>query len=464
LNKWKGELIGLTNQNTLFELTAKQKKEFNIKVKTLTEKIKKQEVVIEEIKNNRIYENAFEWRFEFPEVLNDEGDFIGFDVVIGNPPYVNAMELKKFLSEAENSFYKKNYVTAKGSVDLYIYFFELGFILLKKQYYLSFITPNRFLSASYGLALREFLLNKTSLLTIGDYSNVSVFKEASTYPITTLFQKIEDKHSLKSFTFVNEREPLKFRIYLTENLYSLNEYILGFVLSEKYNIVRKVISQSVSLSECGVINATSTAKEADEFNSLINECNGFKLINTGTIDKYATTWGRSYLMDKRQKFLMPYLPKSENALGRNRFDLYSKPKIIFAKIAITPEAFYDENGEYASINTNCIHSFSEKFIPEYILAWVNSKLFQYLFECFFDGLKMAGGYLLYSSPNLINTYIKQAEKLQQEKIAEIVRQIIDISKATSTDDIEHVQSKINMMFYELYGLSDEEIAIVEAKL
>jgi hypothetical protein len=395
--------------------------------------------------------------------LNDKGEFIGFDVVIGNPPYVNAMELKKSLTEGEYSFYKDNYITAKGSVDLYIYFFELGYILLRENFFLNYITPNRFLSASYGFALREFILNKTSLLNIGDYSSVKVFKEASTYPITTLLKKTPNNHSLTSFTFIDEFQPIKFRSYRGETLFSLNEFILGFVLSEKYEIISKVISQAVPLVECGVINATSTAKEADEFNSLINEKDGFKLVNTGTIDKYTTTWGKSYLVDKKKKFLKPYLPKSLSALGKNRFDLYSNPKIVFAKIAITPEAFYDENGEFASVNTNCIHSFSENYLPEYILGWVNSRLFQYLFECFFDGLKMSGGYLLYSAPNLSNTYIKLASREEQTKISMMVRSLIDAQKRNSIADINHLENQIDQLVYKLYDLTEEEIKIVEGK-
>lgn len=459
-----GELAKLTQQQSLFEMTKREKAAWNKKVKKLTEQTKKLETEIEEIKANKIYENAFEWRFEFPEVLNDDGGFVGFDAVIGNPPYVSAMDLKKSVSEEEYNFYRTNYSTAKGSTDLYIYFFELGFNILQKDYFLNYITPNRFLSASYGKALRDLILNKTSLITIGDFSNVSVFKEASTYPITTLFQKTKNDHSLRSFTFIDVNKDLDFRTYKSADLFSLNDYILGFVLSEKYSIVSKIISQSVSLKSCGLINATSTAKEADEFNSLILEDyspNCFKLINTGTIDKYSTTWGHSDLTDKGKKFLTPYLPKLESKLGANRFNLYSNPKIIFAKIAITPEAFYDENGEYASINTNCIHSFSDDFIPEFILGWVNSKLFQYMFECFFDGLKMSGGYLLYSAPNLINTYIKLAKIDEQTKIASIVKQIIDIKNDNPSSDTSVLESEIDLLVYELYGLTEEEIAIVE---
>ena len=461
LRKLSGDLYQMTNQGQLFEMSKKEKADWNKKVTQLTEETKKLETEIEEIKANKIFENAFEWRFEFPEVLNDDGDFVGFDVVIGNPPYVNAMELKKSLDENEFNFYKNSYSTAKGSVDLYIYFFELGYIILRNNSFLNYITPNRFLSASYGFALREFLLNKTSILNIGDYSNVKVFKEASTYPITTLFKKSPNNHNLKSFTFIDEFQPIKYRTYRTEDLFSLNDFILGFVLSEKYEIVSKIISQSEPLGKCGIINATSTAKEADDFNAYINESEGFKLINTGTIDKFSNTWGLSQLVDKKKKYLKPYLPKSASVLGKNRFDLYSRPKIIFAKIAITPEAFYDEKGEYASVNTNCIHTFTDDYFPEYILGWVNSKLFQYLFECFFDGLKMSGGYLLYSSPNLLNTYIKPATKREQEKIVSEVKKVIEANVNNETEHIKEIENRINHLFYQLYELTEEEIKIIE---
>ena len=461
LRKLSGELFQMTNQQQLFEMSKKEKADWNKKVQQLTEETKKLESEIEEIKANKIFENAFEWRFEFPEVLNDDGDFVGFDVVIGNPPYVNAMELKKSLDENEFNFYKNSYSTANGSVDLYIYFFELGYIILRNNSFLNYITPNRFLSASYGFALREFLLNKTSILNIGDYSNVKVFKEASTYPITTLFKKSPNNHNLKSFTFIDEFQPIKYRTYRTEDLFSLNDFILGFVLSEKYEIVSKIISQSEPLGKCGIINATSTAKEADDFNAYINESEGFKLINTGTIDKFSNTWGLSQLVDKKKKYLKPYLPKSASVLGKNRFDLYSRPKIIFAKIAITPEAFYDEKGEYASVNTNCIHTFTDDYFPEYILGWVNSKLFQYLFECFFDGLKMSGGYLLYSSPNLLNTYIKPATKREQDKIVSEVKKVIEANVNNETEHIKEIENRINHLFYQLYELTEEEIKIIE---
>jgi hypothetical protein len=94
------------------------------------------------------------------------------------------------------------------------------------------------------------------------------------------------------------------------------------------------------------------------------------------------------------------LPNNDSKISGNRHSLYSSPKIIVSKIGLSCEAFYDKDGEFASIDTNCIHSFSNDFLPEYILCWLNSKLYNYMFECFFDGLRMSGGYLLYSAPNL----------------------------------------------------------------
>jgi adenine-specific DNA-methyltransferase len=88
LYKLQGELFQLVNQTTMFDMSRKEKAEWNKKVEALTAETKKLEAEIEEIKANKIFENAFEWRFEFPEVLNNNGDFIGFDAVIGNPPYI----------------------------------------------------------------------------------------------------------------------------------------------------------------------------------------------------------------------------------------------------------------------------------------------------------------------------------------------------------------------------------------
>jgi len=366
LKNLKDELKTHATQTHMFELTKTEKAAWETKLKKLTAEMSKREAELEEIKNNKIYENAFEWRFEFPEVLNNDGAFVGFDVVIGNPPYINAMEFKKNVGEKEYAFYKEIYSTAKGTVDLYIYFFELGFKILRTNQFFCFITPNRYLSANYGIALRQYLIQNYKFLRIGDYSSVKVFAEASTYPIVSLLQnnKPATDYNFKSFTYIDETKEPIWRDFSSTLLNYLNDSILGFVLSSKFSITKKVIDASINLASAGVINATSTAGEAEQFHSYItNDSSDFKLINTGTIDRYAVTWGINELTDKGEKYLTPYLPKDKDLLGKNRYELYGKPKIIFAKIALRTEAFYDDEGCYASINTNCMHSFNADFDP-----------------------------------------------------------------------------------------------------
>lgn len=347
-------------------------------------------------------EKAFNWKEQFPKVF-ERG---GFDVVIGNPPYVNAIEIKKNYTPEAFSYIKREYETAKGTVDLYIYFFEKGLSLLRKDGVLAYITPNRYLSASYGATLRNYIIQHYSFYQLIDYSDKRVFEDASTYPVITMLQNSQNNSNVMCGKFDEDTHKLICKNFPSKDLNILEESILGFLLNDKLSITQKVISHGVSLSNAGAINATSTAKEADDYAPLITEESGYKLINSGTIDPFYTTWGINTLTKQGKKYLNPFLPKNDSRISVNRHTLYSSPKIIIAKIGLTCEAFYDSNGEYASIDTNCIHSFKEGYLPEYVLCWLNSKLYNYMFECFFDGLRMSGGYLLYSSPNLRNTYIK----------------------------------------------------------
>lgn len=138
--------------------------------------INKLTTAIEDIKSNKIYENAFEWRFEFPEVLNDDGDFIGFDVVIGNPPYI-----RQEMFSAMKPYLSANYKTFSGTADLYIYFVELGLSLLRSSGNFIFILPNKWMRASYGAGLRS-KLKEIAIHQIIDFGLLPVFEEATTYP------------------------------------------------------------------------------------------------------------------------------------------------------------------------------------------------------------------------------------------------------------------------------------------
>ncbi|GAA7858353.1 class I SAM-dependent DNA methyltransferase [Helicobacter pylori] len=121
------------------------------------------------------YHNAFEWRFEFPEVLDDEGDFLGFDCIIGNPPYIrqeHIKDLKPLLEKQYQDFYN-------SSSDIYTYFFALAYHLLKDKGFNAFITSNKYARAKYGAKLRELLLKKTTLVSYMELNALKVFESAA---------------------------------------------------------------------------------------------------------------------------------------------------------------------------------------------------------------------------------------------------------------------------------------------
>lgn len=364
---------------------------------------------------------AFNWQSEFTDVFKHGG----FDVVVGNPPYVSAMDIKKYLTKEEYDFLKKKYITATGSVDLYIYFFERGLLNLKEGGKLAYISPNRFLSASYGKGLRTWLIDNFTVNRFVDYSDKKVFSDASTYPVLSFITKKKSSNYTLAAGNINDGS-VELKEFNSAKLTILDDNILGFLLNDKIKITEKVFNQSFALTNVGKINATSTAKEAEEFTPLVNETNdGVKLVNTGTIDPYLPLWGHSLLTNKGSRFIEPYLNLESNIISEKRKNLYLSPKIIIAKIGLSCEAFYDTNGSFASINTNCIHSFNDDFSAEYVLCWLNSKLFNYTFECLFDGLRMSGGYLLYSAPNLRNTRIKKIHINEQKPYAEFARTLAE---------------------------------------
>lgn len=164
---------------TLFDFDEKEaKKEFA--------NLKKEYDNIFNLENN----HPFEWRFEFPEILDDDGNFQGFDLIIGNPPYIRQEEIKELKPNLT-----KNYKVYKGTSDIYTYFYELGFNILKSNGVLSYITSNKYTRAGYGEALREFLLKNVSILDYIDLNGIKVFDSATVDTSILSFEKLKSKNS-----------------------------------------------------------------------------------------------------------------------------------------------------------------------------------------------------------------------------------------------------------------------------
>ncbi|GAA8861527.1 class I SAM-dependent DNA methyltransferase [Helicobacter pylori] len=152
-------------------LTKKQPSPIGVEANRLLIKIKECYETLENLKNSK----TLEWRFEFPEVLDDEGDFLGFDCIIGNPPYIrqeHIKDLKPLLQKQYQDFYN-------STADIYTYFFALSYHLLKEKGFNAFITSNKYARAKYGAKLRELLLKKTTIVSYMELNALKVFESAA---------------------------------------------------------------------------------------------------------------------------------------------------------------------------------------------------------------------------------------------------------------------------------------------
>jgi len=188
------ENFGLPNDKDLVALRKKEnevaqlgfafdKKGTEVRQKLLIEVETLQERFAE--KERLVYTNAFEWRFEFPEVLDDAGEFIGFDAVIGNPPYIRQeaiKEQKPAFMEMFGDFYC-------GTADIYTYFYKTGLTLLKQEGLLCYIAPNKFMRARYGRNTRILLTTQATPLQVLDFGDLPIFDEATTYPSIVMVGK-----------------------------------------------------------------------------------------------------------------------------------------------------------------------------------------------------------------------------------------------------------------------------------
>lgn len=248
LNKLSGELYTLLNQTKLFDEESKQKKARKEKQQKLEIEIDKLSKDVEAIKTNAIYKNAFEWRFEFPEVLNNKGEFEGFDVVIGNPPYIRQEEIK-----SQKEYLLNNYKTFSSTADLYIFFVEKGFELLKSTGNFVYIIPNKWMQAGYGKAMRSFLLDK-QLHSIIDFGDLQVFDNVTTYPCILSASKIKTENIFQSTIVRTLKFDKGFDEYINANKNKIDSTELkdgSWMISStnEQTILSKIKSQSVSLFE-----------------------------------------------------------------------------------------------------------------------------------------------------------------------------------------------------------------------
>jgi hypothetical protein len=395
-----------------------------------------------------------EWMFGVKE---------GFDIVIGNPPYISAIDAKKRIAATVREKYRKIFFSATGAYDLYILFFELGLKITKYDGVLNLITPNKFLSASYAKSLRKFIL-EYSLLKISDFSSIKVFESANVSTVSTFIYKgkvdkdvyVEKYNSLRGLLHVkriaNERKYLNF----------FPENIWGFLLSDTdaVEILIKIIKNSINLEKIAIVNASSTAQEADEYSSYIHNDKGrdcIKIINTGTIRKINNLWGIKEFKNKAQKMLTPFLNLDD--VSDRRVAMYKSPKLIFKKLSKEILATYDIMGEFASTNTNFVYSPNSQYSLDFLALYLNSKLMDFFYKQLFSGLSMFGSFQ-FQAPQLRILPIPKISKTAQQPFIKMVDKIFQAKK--NGKDTAALEAQIDTMVYQLYDLTTDEIKIIES--
>ena len=421
--------------------------------------------------NSLGYKVNFDFEIYFSEVFRTRK---GFDIVIANPPYVSALEFSNRYSKSEREILKKNYQSAKGAYDLYVVFIERGLKLLTCSGVLTFINPNKYLSAKYAESLREYILNNATLVKLLDVSGILVFEQVSVYPVVSIMLNNPKKVGevrvvlprVRKTQIFDPRNFFEFSVQ-AKILNSFPEQIWGFLLSPNIDLLLKLYDGTSMMSDVASVNASSTAAEADEYgrhiqNIFLND--SLQLVNTGTIEKYHSLWGVAELTHGGQKFLTPYLPLGKAHVSSRRRNLYGLPKLIFAKMAKSCEVFLDDKGEYASLNTNCLYEVRDGISLGFIAGYCNSKLFMFFYDQFFGSLRMSGGYYQFQSPQLRVMPFKRPPKSIDGKVSELVYKILAKKKHDHRADTAELESEIDQQVYELYDLTENEIAIVEGSM
>lgn len=232
-------------------------------------------------------EKDFIWNDKFKAVIESGG----FDIVIGNPPYIDSEEMTRNMLKVRN-FCKRNYISTKGNWDFFIPFIEKGINLLKTNGILCYIVPNKLIGASYSEKIRT-IISKYTLLEFKDYSKVKIFKDADVYPIVFTVKKSNKKVPVKIQLFDTNTAKWSETIIKEKQFYKDIYWDRYFVEDSRIlNIIEKMLHYT-PLGKIASVKEAATVSEAYEIKKIIlnldeisNTTSSFKkLINTGTIDR-----------------------------------------------------------------------------------------------------------------------------------------------------------------------------------
>ncbi|GAA9550357.1 class I SAM-dependent DNA methyltransferase [Helicobacter pylori] len=491
-------------------LTKKQPSPIGVEANRLLIKIKECYETLENLKNSK----TLEWRFEFPEVLDDEGDFLGFDCIIGNPPYIrqeHIKDLKPLLEKQYQDFYN-------STADIYTYFFALSYRLLKEKGFNAFITSNKYARARYGTKLRELLL-KTTIVSYMELNALKVFESAAvdtsimsfikqTPPKDSRFKYYEptpdDKNDLKSARSL----PMKQNALSTESFIFADATLLdlrdkmesvGTPLKDwDIQIYRGILTGANEAfiipteKREEILNACKTQEERKRTDALIKP-----ILRGKDIKRYSYEWAGEWIINTHNgytsnlKSKIPPIDIEKYPTTKVHLDAhwdtiatrcdqgdtpyhlrncayledFEKEKIVYGEIVQEPR-FYLDNGE---CELGYFYAEATSFILtgehlHYLLGMLHSKLITFAFKTFYAGGGLGESGYRYKKAFIERLPIPQITEKNQElarKITDGAKQILALKEKDPKANTQELEKEIDALVYQLYNLTDEEIKTIE---
>ncbi len=375
------------------------------------------------------YEGAFEWRFEFPEVLDKNGDFMGFDLIIGNPPYV----VKK----------KQEYPKYKWNGDLYTMFFEMGFKIAKPNYYVNFITPRFWLVNESLESMRKYFLEKVNLLSL---SESNPFTRAKTENVIAEIQICTpNQDTIKHYKETNEI--FNFIDNVEKDIFSQN------AKSEiVFNVDRNLIAlfDKICKNKIQLKSIMQTKRGAEYGKNFVRDFNkGMKILLGGEVKAYSVEWNQTFIDSKLKDI-------------QRLFDFFKAKDLIYLRrvdkrlsASMTSESYAFTKNIYGIKITNA------KYNPKFILALLNSKLLNFYYLKRFTTKKeeLFPEIQTYLYEQLPIPKLNAKNKKIADKIVNLVDKVLESKKQGK--DSTTLESQIDDLVYKLYNLNSNEIHIIQ---
>ena len=383
----------------------------------------------------------------------------GFDIVLGNPPYVDSETMTNIGLEKDREYIVQNYKFISGNWDIYMAFLEKGLDLTKNI--LCYITPDKWLSKPFGSKFREkcMMPKMSKVLHVGSnvFENVrvdgivSLFLNKSDNLTTLKFDKLRNINTVNTISKQIMESPFLIDSFFSENYPLINKI--------EYKSAKKISDYANCEGACATNDAYNLVSLIEN-NSNYNKDKDYILINTGTLEKYNHRWGRKEITYLGRKILNPIVNKQtfKNSFGKSYIQKANSPKIILKGLNLL-DGCIDFDGYILQGKSTLVILNDNPNILKFLCALINSRLAIFYIKTKYSSSSYCGGITF--TKEMINNFPIPDISKEQQPIIEFVDKILSAKQANPTADTTNLEKEIDKKVYELYSLTEEEIAIIE---